>query len=386
MTKSIAKYLQRYLVISLCLFLWVSTAASVLAQDETPPVEPPTATQTDLPTLTPTEPPTFTPTSQPTATDTPSPTPTPTATAFVSEPPTVTTEFTDTPSGTPSLTLEPSLTLTPTASFTLSETPTGTTTPTSTPLPPEPPLTLLFSDTFDATPLPIWIFGSGWSVVASEGGQALQAAATEEATTLTFDTLLNVAVQVRVQFNTGAVRLFARESEIGSYSVTLDTLGNVSLYRAEILSGIGVATPASPDQWRTLRLSVMNDAVRVSVDGVEVLALADAAPLPPGKLGLAAVQLGDQALLVDDVEVWLPSSELPAPTPPPTAAAPISLSPQALQAVTGRDIAYMDGVNFTTSSVHVLDGNGNNIFTQNGGFPEWSITEKYLASVNHEIG
>jgi hypothetical protein len=114
---------------------------------------------------------------------------------------------------------------------------------------------------------------------------------------------------------------------------------------------------------------------------VEVLALADDAPLPPGKLGFAGVQLGDQALWVDDVDVWWVSSELPAPTPPPTVVAPLGLSAQALQAVTGRDIAYMDGFNFTSSGVHVLDGDGNEIINPpfSGGFPEWSITGKYLA-------
>jgi hypothetical protein len=92
--------------------------------------------------------------------------------------------------------------------------------------------------------------------------------------------------------------------------------------------------------------------------------------------------------VLDGVAVWtmsgtvLPSASATMTamlTPLPSPASPLSLSLQNLQAVTGQDIAYMDSANFATSSVHVVDGNGTSIFTQNGGFPVWSITEKYLA-------
>ncbi len=191
----------------------------------------------------------------------------------------------------------------------------------------------MFEDNFDTGGLPVWTFGRGWSVVPSESGQALQAFDTEEVTTLSNGNLFDVAVQVRSYFVSGGLILFARESEIGGYAVTLDTSGNATLYRAGTPFASGITSTSLPDQWRTIYLSVVNNLIRVVVDDVEVIAMIDNAPLPPGKIGFASIQLEEQPLFIDDVQIWLSSNELPLPTLTPTAAPPMGASVQTISEI-----------------------------------------------------
>lgn len=181
------------------------------------------------------------------------------------------------------------------------------------PLPAEPPLTLLFEDNFDTVPLPIWTFGAGWSVVASEGGQALQVVNSDEPTTLIYDNLSDLAAQARFQIGVGAAQLTLRESESGSYRVTLDASGQVNLYRGTLIATTTV-NPSTPGQWRILRLLAMKGILHVAVDGVEVIVLQDDAPLPPGKMDFGGIGISTNSLLVDDVALWLPTSSVPAST------------------------------------------------------------------------
>ena len=302
-------------------FLLIVTG--VYAQETPTPTETPSPTFTETPTETPTEMATFT--LEPTLT------PAETATATLTE----------TPSETPTSTLTPSETATidfsgsPTATFT--ETPTSellTASPTFTPsatatlpaLPPEPPLTLLYSDNFDTGALYTWTLGVGWTLVPSEGGQALQVSNSDEAVTFSYDNLTNIAVQARFLMNAGMARLSVRQGDTGSYTALMDMNGAVGLYRNGQLIGSAVISPVTPGQWRAMRLSAIGDVVRVAIDGIEIIAVQDPAPLPEGTLSFAGVGVGGSTLLVDDFNLWIPTADL-AVTPTPTATAAIEPSP-----------------------------------------------------------
>ncbi len=287
-----------------------------LAQDATPDPStlPSVFTETPLPTFTETA------TASPgeTVTETPTPTLTETATETLIESPTLvssetaTLEITWTPdiAPAPSESATSEITLTPA----LIETPSETALPSATlPLyPPEPPMALLFSDNLDSGALYLWTLDEGWSLVASEGGQAFQGT-TDAPLTFVHDTLNEVAVQVRFQFTTGAVRLAVRESKESNYAVYLTAAGQISLNRNGQPLASGAVKPTEAGQWRTLRLSAIGEYVRVSIDEVETLVAQDSSPLAPGTFSFSG--LAAAPVLLDDVSVWTPVAPLPTSAP-----------------------------------------------------------------------
>lgn len=292
-----------------CMFM-LCLALPVWAQVADSTAEPPTLTV--IPTVFETL--TETPTQTPTATHTE--TPTETATLLPTETATAEPTLTSEPSLTPSLdvaatpTETQTVSLTPDATVTPTETQTATLTPTFTPLslPTEPPLSLLLTDSFDTGTLYFWTLGAGWALIPSEGGLALSSVGNDEPATFVHDGLLDLAVQLRAQFVGGLFRLSLRQSAAGAYTLLLGEDGLLTLYRgAQVLTSAALP-PAAPGQWRTLRFSVIGDTLRVQVDGVEVLAVQDTAPLPPGTFSFAG--MGGAALLVDDVELWQSTAAL----------------------------------------------------------------------------
>lgn len=248
--------------------------------------ETPSATASETPTLGPTEP----------ATATSSATPLDTPTLGPTEPATFTPLWTETPF--PTLTLPPMLTATATL---------------PSPFGPEPPLQPLLTDTFDTGALYFWTLGAGWSLIASEGGQALANPAGDEPVTFVHHTLTDLAVQLRVHFEAGMFRLSLRQSEAGAYTALLSADGQVALYRGTSVLGAALVPPNQPGQWRTLRLSAIGDLLRVQVDGVEVMAVQDAAPLLQGTFAFAGVGASGGVVL-DDVVV-VAANIMPAATP-----------------------------------------------------------------------
>jgi hypothetical protein len=227
----------------------------------------------------------------------------------------------ETPTETPTAELSPTATLpetptetttselltpAPTLTETLTETPTATLTPTTTPFGTEPPLSLIFTDNFDAGATTLWTLGAGWAFVASESGQALQATS-DEAVTFANNNVSEAAAEARFLLPSGLARLSIRQSEAGSYTALMDASGNIVLYRGGEQMGTALVGPVASGQWRTLRLSVIGDIVRVAIDGVEVIAAQDAAPLPPGTISFAG--MGASSLLVDDFGLWIPAPE-----------------------------------------------------------------------------
>ena len=276
------------------------------AQDATPTELP---SETPLPTLTPTD----IPTPIPTFTETPTASPTlvPTETATVMETPTATAAVTETPTETATAdsfeTASPSPTLieTPTETATSEPyTPSPLPTLTAMTLPGEPELGLLYADNFEVGDTFAWNLGVGWSLATYPQGQVLQLLSSDAFATLLSDPLNNVAAQVLFQLNTGNLFLGARDG----YRAVVDTQGLVRLYRSgqELASAFVGAAPAG--QWRTLRLSVMGDVLRVAVDGLAVITLQDPTPLPPGSVSMG----GDSSsnFLVADFDLYIPMDEL----------------------------------------------------------------------------
>ncbi len=301
------------------LFVALTLAALLLilapgfAQDATP-------TETPTATLTPTE----------TPTETPSATSTETATTTLTETPTETISPTAGETAIATASITPSET--PTLAFATlpaaTETATATASATQPTFPPEPPLTLLFSDNFDTGALYLWTLGEGWALVPSEGGQALQATNSDAPVTFVHNNLSDIAVSARVQFDGGMARLSIRQSEVGAYTALLSADGQVALYRGGQVIGSAVVAANTPGVWRTLRLSAIDDLVRVAVDGVEVVTVQDANPLPQGTISFAGI--GASALTVDDVEV-LTASTTPEATPSFTPSATATAATQDME-------------------------------------------------------
>src|SRR5690606_28650022 len=163
--------------------------------------------------------------------------------------------------------------------------------------PPDPVLAGLITDTFDSGDLSNWSFKeAGWALVPHDAGRALHVFNTHAHARLIHTDRLNMAVEIAVLLNHGDARLSVRHSAAGSYTVTLKASGNVNLYRANELMASAQVAPSAPDQWRTLRLSAIQDVLRVRVDGIEVIAIRDDSMLPPGGVSLSGVfSLSDQA-------------------------------------------------------------------------------------------
>ena len=272
-------------------------------------IDPPTATlnSTDIPVTSDTQ------TSVPSPTGELSPTITPTLTEMPVEAPALTEQpFMET--DTPVLTATQAATGTPTATATLP----ATAFPTQFP---EPPMQLLANETFDNGDLSPWQLGTGWALVASDDGLAMQVVDSEAALRYIKGQFFNAAVQARFLMPTGLARLSLRQSSAGNYTAVLDASGAVQLLRAGIAVGIAVAPPNTASPWRTLRLSAVGNMVRVSVDGIEVIAVPDNAPLLPGEILISAsfpAGTTTGQMQVDDFALWVPQDEYgsyPSPTP-----------------------------------------------------------------------
>ncbi len=196
-------------------------------------------------------------------------------------------------------------------------------------LPPEPALMLLVRELFDNGDLTPWQPLNGWSLAGTETGAALQATNTNQALSLQKGLFYNVAVEARFQFNTGSAQISVRQSAAGGYTASVDATGVVQLLRAGLVVKEGIIQPAAGDAWLTLRLSAIDGAVRVSVDGVTTLEYSDDAPLPPGEVTLGALfedttsetAPTTNVLLVDDFFLWVPQHDAaayPSPTPQST--------------------------------------------------------------------
>ncbi|MBA3875276.1 MAG: PT domain-containing protein, partial [Anaerolineae bacterium] len=259
------------LLVAFMMVFFALSGVTIRAQD-TPtdvPTDPPTVIPTDVPTDVPTVIPTDVPTAVPTdiPTDVPTEAPTDVPTAAVTDEPTA--EVTDVPTA--------AATDVPTA-------PPVTSVPT---VVPEPPMSVWLSDSFDSSDTSAWASTAGWTLVPSESGSAWQVSNSNDPLALLKGNFFNVAVQARFLLQGGSAELVVRQSEAGNYTASIDATGLVSLYRAGVLLQQVQVTPAASGEWRTLRLAAVDGLVRVAVDNIEVIALADSAQLPTGSVAIA---------------------------------------------------------------------------------------------------
>jgi fibronectin type III domain protein/WD40 repeat protein len=316
-------------LVAIVVFLSLVTFSVGQAQDS-PTTEVPLSTSTEIPTLPPSEVPTQSPGDTLVApTETPPPTPSETPTDTATEVPTTapTETLPPTPSETPSDTATEAPTTTTTEataeatsgtglSETPVDTPVETATDTPTPEPTEAPLALLFNENFDAALTGPWILPEGWSQVASESGQALQASDGAPPLEFTAYTLLDSVVQARFLWNAGVVQLSLRQSSVGNYTATLGSDGAVTLVRAGVMVMSASVPETTPGSWRTLRLSAIGASVRVTVDDVEAIQFEDTALLPPGDILISGDGLNGTTLLVDDFAIWVPADASELTTTP----------------------------------------------------------------------
>jgi hypothetical protein len=263
----------------------------------------PTLAQPTLPTLA-TETPTATPTLIPTFTETTTNTP------IVPETNEATSEVTVEQTLTPSETLPPTLIQTFTSVPPIIS-PSVTITPTEAQnlIGAEPFMQLIFADNFDAGEMLLWTLGQGWSFVPYKGGQALQASLSDELLTFANNNIYNAAFEVHLQIRDSIAQISTRVSQAGSYTVIVNNDGTAELYRgSSLLQASNLVLPIPEDGYK-LRLSVVDDVVRVSMNGIEIIAVRDAEPLPAGAITLTGSNLESGSLLIDDFSLFIPSDQ-----------------------------------------------------------------------------
>jgi len=119
-----------------------------------------------------------------------------------------------------------------------------------------------------------------------------------------------------------------RQSEAGAYTAILALNGELALYRGDQVIGTAVLPALEVGSWHTIRLSAINNIVRVSIDGNEVIGTQDSIPLPPGSFSIAGIGNTNSTLLVDDVSLSIPSGELQmTATPLPTVTIEFTATP-----------------------------------------------------------
>lgn len=175
---------------------------------------------------------------------------------------------------------------------------------------PEPPLSLVYQETFDDGITEFFTLGPGWSLVPQDNGQILQVNESDASAAINYSGLHQVVVQVRIRPQSGIARLAVRESALGAYNVTLDSTGLLQLFRADQPVDAVAFVMNEAIDWHTLRLSVIDSTVQVSLDGVPRLVFIDPSPLPAGVTAL----YGIGTILVDDFQLWLPTND-PAADP-----------------------------------------------------------------------
>jgi len=267
----------------------------------------PTDVHTEVPTVVPTE----IPTEAVIPTLTPLDTPTPTETPLSEATPEVTSEVTAEAAAelTPEATVDVTLPApeTPTPSLTTISTP-----PAVAPVVPEPGLTLISIDDFDGTISSNWIFPSNWMLFPTQRGLSLTLSNSTSQIQSVQTNLLNPVVQARFLIHAGAAHLGVRQGNNNGFTASLDRNGQVRLFQNNTLLQSTTLTPFAPGLWHTLRLSAMDDILRVTVDDVEIIVIQVSDPLLPGAVIVSGDSQGTSTLFVDDLFLWVASTEATA--------------------------------------------------------------------------
>ena len=165
----------------------------------------------------------------------------------------------------------------------------------------QPPLSLLYTETFDSNTLYAWSVTPGWTLAREGDNGILRTERPLAPMTFVHRTLFSAAAQIRFRTQDAALQLRVRESEAGYYAVVVDG-AQIALYRGTVLVESADLLPPSADGWRTLRLVAVDDLVSVVLDDREYIAIRDLARLPPGTVAFSMLRGG--SVTVDEVTLW----------------------------------------------------------------------------------
>ena len=190
-------------------------------------------------------------------------------------------------------------------------------------IPDEPAMQLLIREMFNNGDLSAWLVPAGWSLMPSDGGQAIQVTNSTDALILQKGLFFNVAVQARFLINSGNAQLHVQRGETGTFSASLDSSGLVTLYHDDLVLQTSTIELDATELWHELRLSVVDGVVRVAVDSSEVIAEINNEAISAGGIMISAASANEDDatendLLVDDFFLWVPQTEAgrySSPTP-----------------------------------------------------------------------
>jgi predicted outer membrane repeat protein len=208
-------------------------------------------------------------------------------------------------------------------------------------------MSLLIEETFESGTTYTWRLGAGWLITPVSTGQVLGVTNSSEPTTFVYDNLLNVALESRLLLESGMARFSIRQTSDGAYSLLLDVNGQLALFWRDQLIGSATLPTFDATLWHTVRIAAVDGLVRITIDGVEWLALPDVSNGLPGTVSFANA---GGTMKVDDLRIFLSSAELVAltakaqvtPTPSPI---PLPSLPQATP-IGGGGISTMSATNF----------------------------------------
>jgi hypothetical protein len=125
----------------------------------------------------------------------------------------------------------------------------------------EPPLSV-FTDDFDLGDLAVWVFNTDPALVPNEDGQAIQLSGGEDPLIFVLK-FQNVVASERFQVGSDAMQIQLRRGPETSYRASVNSSGVVELYKGIDIVATATLAPLSPGEWITLRLSAIDDIVRV---------------------------------------------------------------------------------------------------------------------------
>ncbi|MFN8530790.1 MAG: tandem-95 repeat protein [Anaerolineae bacterium] len=228
--------------------------------------------------------------------------------------------------------------------------PTDTSTPINTPIPVIPPETVLIQsvyEPFDQVDPAHWSLGSGWSFDLTDSGTGLKAVDTVEQASWVGTPLDDAAIQFRYMSGGAGWWFYAHESGTDRYTAGIAPDGTVLITRSGVLLSSAIVAVDTIPIWHTVRFSIVDGVIRLSIDTFPMLTVVDPSPLPGGRFGFAPSSSRPEALYIDDVSIAVPVdqaveiNETTAPTatldlpiatlPPPPTDIPIAESPGGFQ-------------------------------------------------------
>ena len=147
-----------------------------------------------------------------------------------------------------------------------------------------------------------WDFSDqlAWSVVQAEDSKALRGAGHVHA--FAGDDWDEVVWRMRVKLSTGRAHLNFHATNGQRYLISFGQ-DWTQLMRDEPLTEANISHPL--EEWHVVEISLLQDVVRIAVDGVLEIEQAETNPLPPGGIWLEV--LDTSVVLFDDVHVCEPT-------------------------------------------------------------------------------